>query len=490
MKSKAFGFARVSSEDQARGGISLGLQTEAIKKYCEQAGLALAKTWEVAETASFSDEREKFKGMLKEFSADKGVPHLVFYKVDRSNRNSWDHARLEELVNKHDKHLHAALDHFHLHKDATPSEWDRFDMMGLFARSETRHLSARVKSCITQQTKQGHWSYKAPPGYKKLPKAGIEIDSVQGPLVRKLLELAATGSYSLDVLTDEAKRLGILYQGKPLSRSAVYRWVVDPVFAGPFYAKKELVTHFQHTPLIAWKTHERILEKLSDGRRVEKKVRDPQPLAGIFTCGKCSGQISFYRVKGRYSYGFCSSCKRAKKHQPHIEQGEVLVQMEPLVKSFALTPEVGTLLKSWLQDERGNQDETLTAKKAALEQRLSQIKQKLRRAFDALSESVVDSETYRAQTEAWRQEKEKVEIELHALEKGQTLEKWEEVLEAFKLAENSGILWESATPREKAKLAKTVCSNLALNDGTIEFSLAFPFDVLAKSKQNNDWRRG
>ena len=490
MKPKAFGFARVSSEDQARGGISLGLQTEAIKKYCEQEGLALVKAWEVTETASFSDERAKFKAVLKEFSSAGDVQHLIFYKVDRSNRNSWDHARLEELVKKHDKHLHAALDHFHLHKDATPSEWDRFDMMGLFARSETRHLSARVKSCITQQTKQGHWSYKAPPGYRKLPKAGIEIDSVQGPLVRRLLELAATGNYSLDVLTDEAGRLGILYQGTPLSRSAVHRWMVDPVFAGPFYSKGTLVTNFQHTPLISWETHQQILNRLGDGRRTEKKIRDPQPLAGIFTCGKCSGQISFYRVKGKYSYGFCSSCKRAKKRQPHIEQGEALVQMEPLVKSFALTPEVGTLLKSWLEDEQGSQGETLSAKKGALEQRLSQIKQKLRRAFDALSESVVDDETYRAQTETWRREKEKVEIELNGLERGENQEKWDRVLGAFKLAEVSETIWEAATPREKAKLAKTVCSNLALNDGTIEFSLAFPFDVLAKSKQNNDWRRG
>ena len=126
--------------------------------------------------------------------------------------------------------------------------------------------------------------------------------------------------------------------------------------------------------------------------------------------------------------------------------------------------------------------------RGALEQRLSQIKQKLRRAFDALSENVVDDETYRTQTEAWRREKGKVEIELNGLERGENQEKWDRVLGAFKLAEVSETIWEAATPREKAKLAKTVCSNLALNDGTIEFSLAFPFDVLAKSKQNNDWR--
>jgi len=36
---KAFGFARVSSDEQAKGGISLGLQAEAIRAYCKQRGL-------------------------------------------------------------------------------------------------------------------------------------------------------------------------------------------------------------------------------------------------------------------------------------------------------------------------------------------------------------------------------------------------------------------------------------------------------------------
>ncbi len=303
---KAFGFARVSSEDQARGGISLSLQTESIRAYCASNGLELVKTWEVAETATFDDDRVKFRAMLKEFAASRDAIHLIFYKIDRSNRNTWDHARLEDLVKKHGKHLHAALDHFHLHADATPSEWDRFEMMGLFARSETRHLSARVKSCIGQQTNLGYWSYKAPPGYRKVPRAGIELDPVQGPLVRELLEIAATGNFSLDVLVKEAQRLGLTYQNRPISRSALHRWLVDPVFAGPFYAKGKLVTNYQHKPLIGWETHERIKLRLSDGRRTEKKIRVSKPLNGIFQCADCGHSVTFFAAKkGKYTYGFC-----------------------------------------------------------------------------------------------------------------------------------------------------------------------------------------
>ncbi len=488
---KAFGFARVSTEDQAVGGISLGLQAAAIRAYCEQESLELVRLWEVAETASFHDQRAEFQGMLKDFSKSKDIRHLVFYKVDRSNRNFWDHARLADLVLTHGKHMHAALDHFHLHPEATPSEWDRFDMMGLFARSETRHLSARVKACIGQQTAQGYWSYKAPPGYRKVSRAGIEIDPVQGPLFRQILEAAATGNFSLDVLMKEAGRLGIICHKKPISRSALHRWLTDPIFAGPFYSKGQLVTCYQHEPLISWETHERILEHLSDRRSVEKKpIREPQNLAGIFVCGRCGGQISFYRVKGRYSYGFCSSCKRSKRQQQHSEERKVLDQLGGVVTSCAITPDVGVLLRSWLEEERGKQVQRTQAQAGALEARLESLRKKLLRAFGALSEGTVDDETYRAQTAAWRQEKETLEIELRSLARGEYREKWDQAAQAFQLAQGAAILWESATPREKAKLAKTVCSNLSLTDGTLGYSLAFPFDALAKGNGGNDWRRG
>ncbi|MCB0218111.1 MAG: recombinase family protein, partial [Chrysiogenetes bacterium] len=405
---KAFGFARVSSEDQARGGISLGLQMDAIRAYCAAKGLDLVKTWEVAETASFDDERVRFKEMLEEYSSSEEVPHLVFYKVDRSNRNTWDHARLEDLVRKRAKHLHAALDHFHLHREAPPSEWDRFEMMGLFARSETRHLSARVKSCIAQQTAQGHWSYKAPPGYRKIPRGGIEPDPLQGPLVAELLAMAATGNFSLDVLTKESLRLGIRYQGKALSRSAIHRWLVDPVFAGPFYSKGTLITNYRHTPLIDWRTHERIRERLSDYRRVEKKVREPQALSGVLECAVCGNSITFFSAKkGRYTYGFCGTCKRNGVKHPFLDEREAAAQLRGIAAQAILAPEASKLLEAGLYEYRTRKTEALQARRASIEARLEALRQKLSRAFEALTEGAVDGETYARNTNAWRSEKEK-----------------------------------------------------------------------------------
>ncbi|MCW5830667.1 MAG: recombinase family protein [Deltaproteobacteria bacterium] len=490
ISSRAFGFARVSSEDQARGGISLGLQTGSIRAYCDANGLDLVKTWEVAETATFDDERVEFQAMLREFAASGDVPHLVFHKVDRSNRNSWDHARLEDLVKRHGKHLHAALDRFHLHADAPPSEWDRFEMMAMFARSETRHLSARVKSCIRQQTSLGYWSYKAPPGYRKVPRTGIEPDPVQGPLVRELLEAAATGNYSLDVLVKESKRLGITYQDKPISRSALHRWLVDPVFAGPFYAKGKLVTNFQHEPLIDMETHERIRLRLSDTRRTEKKIREPRPLSGVFQCAECGHSVTFFAAKkGKYTYGFCGTCKRNGNRHAFLAESEALRRLDGIARRAILPPAAAGLLMAGLDEFRSKAHEVRAAKRAALEARLDVLKRKLARAFEAMTSGDVDSATYREQTGALRAERDRAEIGLRELEREETHAAADQVEAAYKLAEELETTLDSASPRALARISKILCTNLQVRNGTVEYSLAFPFDLIAEGNKGGDWRR-
>ena len=486
---RAFAFARVSTDEQAQGGISLGLQAEAMERYCREKGLDLARIWQVAETATSEGQRQQFQAMLAEFEASPDIRHLVFYKVDRSNRNIWDHARLAGLVLHNGKHIHAALDRFHLHPEAPPSEWDRFDMMALFARSETRHLSSRVRACLKQQADLGYWIHLAPPGYRKIKRAGIEIDPVQGPLMREILELAATGEYSLVRLAEEAGRRGIRYYRKPLTRSSIHRWVTNSVYAGPFYFKGKLVTNFQHEPLISWETHERILKRLSDHRKPEKVYhKHAHPLAGTYQCEECGRSVTITIAKKQYVYGFCGACKRAGRPYAHVPERVLESGIRDAVRAAMLPAEATQLLKGYLGEERASTTDVQQARTDALRASLAKLQQRLRRAFAALSDGAVDAETYREQTKSWREEKERIEAELASLERKEAGDPLERLLEAFELAEVLDTLWENATGEEKTKLARAVCSNLTVKGESARYHLAFPFDVLAKYRGRPEWR--
>ncbi len=487
---KAYGFARVSSDDQARGGISLGLQADAIRKYCGDCGLELVRLEAVAETATFHDQRLKFITLLKEFARSPEIRHLVFYKVDRSNRNIWDHARLAELVTVQGKNLHAALDHFHLHQDSPPSEWDRFDLMAMFARSETRHLSARVKACVTQQNLQGHWAHKAPPGYRKISRGGIEPDPQLAPLMKQLLELAATGNYSIDRLVIEAQKFGITFHRKPLDRNSVYRHVANPIYAGPFYAKGQLITNYRHEPLISWDTHKRILNRLSDYRRSEKKIREPKPLNGVLECGVCGNSITFFLAKkGRYSYGFCGTCKRNRVDHEFIPEQEIVRQLTDLSRRVVLPPEGAEILLGGLEEFRRNEHELHEAAKVALEKQIESLQRKLSRAFEAYSDGLVDPKTYSANSAQWRNEMDRLEIELRELLEKRCDNRLDAVESAYKLAEELETTLEFATPKALGQIARSVCTNLRVKGTSVEYSLAFPFDLIAKGRECCDWRR-
>ena len=142
-----------------------------------------------------------------------------------------------------------------------------------------------------------------------------------------------------------------------------------------------------------------------------------------------------------------------------------------------------------LNDFRSNAHEVRAAKQVALKARLDVLKQKLSRAFAAMTDGDVDAATYREQTETLRTDREKVEIELRELANSQTDAGADQVETAYKLAEEIETILDSASPKALARISKILCTNLRARNGTVEYSLAFPFDLIAEGNKDGGWRR-
>ena len=59
----------------------------------------------------------------------------------------------------------------------------------------------------------------------------------------------------------------------------------------------------------------------------------------------------------------------------------------------------------------------------------------------------------------------------------------------LKLAQRADELYVSQSPHEQRRLLNVVVSNCTLKDGTVEYSLRKPFDLLAGISESNNWRR-
>ncbi len=94
-------YIRVSTEDQAREGFSLGEQEEKLKALCKYKDYEIFKVYKDAGiSAKDMTNRPAFRQMLEDMKAGK-INYIVAYKLDRVTRSVRD---LEVLISELEKH--------------------------------------------------------------------------------------------------------------------------------------------------------------------------------------------------------------------------------------------------------------------------------------------------------------------------------------------------------------------------------------------------
>src|SRR5882724_10612966 len=96
----------------------------------------------------------------------------------------------------------------------------------------------------------------APVGYCKDKETKMMIpDTERGPLIRKTFELYATGTFTLDRLTETMTKLGLTngagakFKNKPISRAQLSRILQKPIYYGLFSYSGEQYEG-KHEPIV------------------------------------------------------------------------------------------------------------------------------------------------------------------------------------------------------------------------------------------------
>jgi len=148
---RTLGYARVSSDEQAKSGAGLAAQHSAI------AAEAVRRDWElveVVEDAGFSARDLKRPGIrdVLERLADQEADALVVAKLDRLSRSVLDFATLMETSRKQGWGL-VALD---IGVDTTtPSGEVMANVMAAFAQFERRLIGQRTREALAKKREQG-----------------------------------------------------------------------------------------------------------------------------------------------------------------------------------------------------------------------------------------------------------------------------------------------------------------------------------------------
>lgn len=182
---KVVGYIRVSTEDQAKEGISLVVQEEKILTY--------AKLWNLGSVEIIRDEGRSAKNLKREgvqevirLVKEGEVKHLIIYKIDRLSRDAVDLLTMvKELFKPENVQLHSITERIDTVSAAGKLA---FGIQVQVAQYERDVISERTKAVLQWKKKNGQDLGTAPLGFEMKDKKFYEV-AAELQVVREIKRL-------------------------------------------------------------------------------------------------------------------------------------------------------------------------------------------------------------------------------------------------------------------------------------------------------------
>ena len=224
-------YIRVSTEDQAREGFSLGEQEEKLRQLCKYKDFEIYKIYKDAGiSAKNMKDRPAFQQMLEDMKAGK-LNYIVAYKLDRVTRSVRD---LEVLISTLEQyHCFLICDRDDVN---TSTANGRFfvRMLTVLSQLEIEIVSERTKFGLNGAIKAGHIPGKVPLGYYRDTDKTLKVDVTTKDIVLRIFELYLEGkSYqTISNILNEEKVLSP--NNKKWCDSTIDRIINNKIYMGDY----------------------------------------------------------------------------------------------------------------------------------------------------------------------------------------------------------------------------------------------------------------
>jgi site-specific DNA recombinase len=329
--SKAYAYARVSSESQAEKGTSIPSQLELMRRYAAQNSITILKEFVDEAESATTDNRPEFQDMIRQCRDNaQGVDCVLVWKLSRFARNRIDSVVYKKLLSKQGIRVISVSEPI----EDSPEGRILEGMIELIDSYYSEILSKESLRGLKQTAQQGyHTGGKPPYGYQlksvmvgSALKKAWEIEPKEAEGVKLIYRMHFDG-HSYDEIIAELKRRGLKPRNKDeWGRSSISEVLRKPCYSGTHYfntrKRKELGkrVHLRdqkdRSEWIEMKVPRLVEDDVFDSVKAKMGLRrftaprktTNQILTGFLACGKC-GQAyvigDYYR--GRYPYYRCST---------------------------------------------------------------------------------------------------------------------------------------------------------------------------------------
>lgn len=322
-------YMRVSTEEQAASGYSLGAQKERLEAFCIAQGWSIAGRYIDDGVSAKNLERPEFQRMMREAQAGDVV---LVVKLDRLTRSVRDLDDLLRLFEKRDITFHSISEHF----DTTTAAGRLFmRMIAEISQWEREVIAERTAEGKRKKATGGEWGGGPIPfGYVAVPsgktkKSGKELvklvpDEERGHLVDAIYRRYLEGYGVRAICLWLNNTLGVrTTNGERFQSTTVVRILRNPIYCGDIVHGRRtkgpvIRVPGEHESLVSREVFERVQGVFETRKRyAARQATGEYPFTGVSECGSCGGNISVYsyQKKGKryhsyrcYRYAHSGGC--------------------------------------------------------------------------------------------------------------------------------------------------------------------------------------
>lgn len=369
-------YIRVSTEDQAREGFSLGEQEEKLLQLCKFKELEVYKVYKDAGiSAKDMEHRPQFQEMLKDMKEGK-LNYIVAYKLDRITRSVRDLEELISVLEQYNCFLLCDRDDVN-----TSTANGRFfvRMLTVLSQLEIETISERTKFGLNGAIKSGHIPGQRPFGYKSADDKRMVIDNSTRPYVEKIFDMYLEDK-SFQQIANYFKENNI-FSKKNWKDTTIQKIINNKIYMGDYEQYKRIGKQENLEPIVYMNVVEPIISRAKWEECQRQKMRNQRTYTRdrvytFFQRLKCPNCSRIMKCKGsggtkrKYMYYTCEHChiNFNEEHVEHLLRDFIydLLEYDMAVKKFFLPV---------LEDKTNNIDTTSIDKEIRdLEKQRNRIK--------------------------------------------------------------------------------------------------------------------
>ena len=307
-------YIRVSTEDQAREGFSLGEQKEKLLQLCAFKGYEVFKIYEDAGiSAKDMEHRPAFQEMLSDMKKGK-INYIVAYKLDRVTRSVRDLEELISVLEQYNCFLVCDRDDVN-----TSTANGRFfvRMLTVLSQLEIEIVSERTKFGLNGAIKSGHVPGVLPLGYKKDGNKKTIIDETTKSVIERIFRMYLEGkSYQQisNIFNEEE-----LLHPKRWKDTTIQKIIDNKIYMGDYEQYKRIAKNKQIEPITYMNVVEPIIsraiwEECQHQKEKNQRTYTRDRVYLFFQKLECPSCHRIMKCKGsggkkrKYMYYTCEKC--------------------------------------------------------------------------------------------------------------------------------------------------------------------------------------